>query len=56
MKRIERAPKCGMCRYANSINYPGQLVCYETKEHPGEAITVRENQEACRRFRGDERG
>jgi hypothetical protein len=51
MKQVERDPKCGMCRYANSINYPGTLVCYETEEHPGVAIKVKENQPACRRFR-----
>jgi hypothetical protein len=52
MRRIERELKCGMCCYRNAVNYPGMLVCYETEDHPGIAIVVRENQKACRIFRG----
>lgn len=50
--RYNRDSKCGQCEYCNNKAYPDMCVCYETEEHRGVAITVKENQQACRQFRG----
>ncbi|MBU2701120.1 hypothetical protein Ga0466249_002231 [Sporomusaceae bacterium BoRhaA] len=43
-------PKCGICKNRKSGIYPNKLVCYETEEHPGMAVEVKERQKPCRSF------